>query len=642
MNKSKFNEWFHEIKKDLLVSEPQNIAARAQCCQNIINESISHLNMQLGLSQLQHINQYKCNIDPRSHLKFLIDWPGLRLGSDSAKAPRSKREYEKKAKNWLNGRRAPNYGKTLFPHFISEAEQYSNKVTKFLIPNDKKKQSLYYKILIYKVLAQLCGCSVSLNEQAKKAPFFCKNSIERKGKLKEILQAYAYDHQYIQGFPSCFEEAIDYFENKSNQYFAQYRDNYMNPKKNHKQESSDDHNDNNNKPKLENNDHSDNNNIKSIPDTHSLKIKRDSHISSIQIPPKMPKIEPATPSPSSPPNINNNNNIKSVSHSLTANHKDNDCENDDNIKDKDKPKKMTIKLPTNNHHTIHGQIRSPRHVINPPSFNNIHQPPRKRPRIDVGASSSSSSSSNANNNNNNINNNGVGGGGGGGGGNNGGNNNNHNLNNSMFNQIQFWKNRANTFEHKLKIEEERRKTAEKERDQYKSVLSLMQQNLNMINNNNNNNIKNNNNNNGGGYNTILPSPTGLNILGGTRGGISIQSNPNNGNAIAQLFVNPNQNKSSNNNNNNNNNNTIIATPSKNQQIKQQPNNKGKKRNAFSPPNVQLPTNIQLPPNMSNVTNIPLNIQHLNAIPVMNGLPSNLFQWITNSGHLNMINQHKNG
>ena len=111
-NKGQFNEWFREIKKDLLISEPQNIAARAQCCQNIINESITHLNMQLGLSQLNPSYQYKCNIDPRVHLKFLIDWPGLRIGSDSAKAPKTKREYEKKAKNWLNGRRAPNYGKT--------------------------------------------------------------------------------------------------------------------------------------------------------------------------------------------------------------------------------------------------------------------------------------------------------------------------------------------------------------------------------------------------------------------------------------------------------------------------------------------------------------------------------------------------
>merc|ERR1719361_2632195 len=63
--------------------------------------------------------------------------------------------------------------------------------------------------------------------------FFCKNSVERKGKLKSLLQSYAPDHQYIQGFPSCFEEAVGYFKKKSNEYLDKYKENYLNemPKK---------------------------------------------------------------------------------------------------------------------------------------------------------------------------------------------------------------------------------------------------------------------------------------------------------------------------------------------------------------------------------------------------------------------------
>ena len=159
----------------------------------------------------QSISEYICRVKPKEHLKFLLEWPGLRI-DNSPKAPKSKKEYEKKSKNWLNGRRAPNYGKTLFPFFITSAEKYILSVAKTLIPNNTIKQKLYYDIVIYKVLAQLCGCSVSLHEQAKKAPFFCKNSIERKGRLKEMLQQYASDHEYIQGFPSCFEEAIGFFD----------------------------------------------------------------------------------------------------------------------------------------------------------------------------------------------------------------------------------------------------------------------------------------------------------------------------------------------------------------------------------------------------------------------------------------------
>ena len=169
------------------------------------------MNMNLGLPALSAAQQYSCSVQPTEHLKFLLDWPGLRV-DNSPKAPKTKKEYEKKSKNWLNGRRAPNYGKTLFPFFIHDAERYILATSKILIKNDEEKQKLYYDIVIYKVLAQLCGCSVSLHEQAKKAPFFCKNSVERKGRLKEILQSYASDHEYIQGFPSCFEEAIGYFD----------------------------------------------------------------------------------------------------------------------------------------------------------------------------------------------------------------------------------------------------------------------------------------------------------------------------------------------------------------------------------------------------------------------------------------------
>eukprot|EP00485_Elphidium_margaritaceum_P008530 CAMPEP_0202700424 /NCGR_PEP_ID=MMETSP1385-20130828/13592_1 /ASSEMBLY_ACC=CAM_ASM_000861 /TAXON_ID=933848 /ORGANISM="Elphidium margaritaceum" /LENGTH=611 /DNA_ID=CAMNT_0049357599 /DNA_START=285 /DNA_END=2120 /DNA_ORIENTATION=+ len=193
------------------------------CFQSILNESIAHLNTQLGIAPLSKHEYYKCEINPQRHLKFLIDWPGLRISN----SPQTKREYEKKAKNWLNGRRAPNYAKTLFPWFVEEAEHFCEKTATKLFARNAEQRRVYYQVLIHKVLAQLLGASVSLNEQAKKAPFFCKNSIERKGKLKEILQSYAMDHQYAQGFPSCFEEGVDYFDKKSNRFFAEYRQKFI-------------------------------------------------------------------------------------------------------------------------------------------------------------------------------------------------------------------------------------------------------------------------------------------------------------------------------------------------------------------------------------------------------------------------------
>ena len=39
------------------------------------------------------------------------------------KLPEQYADFEFKAKNWLCGRRAPNYGNTLFPEMINKARQ---------------------------------------------------------------------------------------------------------------------------------------------------------------------------------------------------------------------------------------------------------------------------------------------------------------------------------------------------------------------------------------------------------------------------------------------------------------------------------------------------------------------------------------
>lgn len=224
--KPQFQKWFEAVKRELLQTEPKNILARSECCKRIIDECVEKVNIKLSLPTLLPSQRYQSHVVPSDHLSFLINWPGLRVDA-SPRAPKSKKEYEKKSKNWLNGRRAPNYGKTLFPFFIASAEKYISKVSKLLVQNDQQQQDVYYNIVIYLILAKLCGISVTLHEQAKKAPFFCKNSVERKGKLKSLLQSYAPDHQYIQGFPSCFEEAVGFFEKKSDKYLIQYRSDYL-------------------------------------------------------------------------------------------------------------------------------------------------------------------------------------------------------------------------------------------------------------------------------------------------------------------------------------------------------------------------------------------------------------------------------
>jgi len=242
-----FDAWYIVVKRELLRTEPQNILARAKCFTDIINESCDVLISELKLPKITKNLKYVSNINPLNHLNFLTTWCGLRI-ENTDRVPKTRKEYEKKSKNWLNGRRAPNYGKTLFPMFIFESEKYAVKLSKVLIPNNDKKRGLLCDIIVYKVLSKLCGCSVSLHEQAKKAPFFCKNSVERKCKLRSLLQDYAKEHKYVQGFPSCFEEAVGYFNKKLRELIGTYQHVFNNENNN-----NNNNNNNNSKSNINNN-----------------------------------------------------------------------------------------------------------------------------------------------------------------------------------------------------------------------------------------------------------------------------------------------------------------------------------------------------------------------------------------------------
>ena len=65
--------------------------------------------------------EFDYRTDPQVHLQFLQSWTGLNL-SQAKNAPKTFKDYRTKSKNWMHGRRAPNYAKTLFPEMISAAE----------------------------------------------------------------------------------------------------------------------------------------------------------------------------------------------------------------------------------------------------------------------------------------------------------------------------------------------------------------------------------------------------------------------------------------------------------------------------------------------------------------------------------------
>ncbi len=146
------------------------------------------------------------------HLRFLAEWTGLKT-QQMQYMPKSYTEFEYKAKNWLNGRKAPNYALTLFPEMIRHAESYAEITSNVLFKTNKQASNLLSTALRYGYLARLCSAKISLNDTGRKTPLLIENSIKTaKSTTSKIFQQYAIDHPYPSQFPSHTSEAATYFE----------------------------------------------------------------------------------------------------------------------------------------------------------------------------------------------------------------------------------------------------------------------------------------------------------------------------------------------------------------------------------------------------------------------------------------------
>ena len=105
------------------------------------------------------LKKFICDVNPNDHLKFISNWDGLNV-KQSVTAPTNKKDYDRKSRNWLNGRRAPNYGNTLFPLFIDNAVNYIEYVINVIYPNNVNNinnniddsKHIYKQLLLFSVL----------------------------------------------------------------------------------------------------------------------------------------------------------------------------------------------------------------------------------------------------------------------------------------------------------------------------------------------------------------------------------------------------------------------------------------------------------------------------------------------------------
>ena len=211
-NSQNMTDWVTHCKALLIKMECTNIQTRSNHWSSIVNTQTHHTNHRLNINQ--SLNQYKYQCDPLKHLTFLSEWKGLKM-RQITNYPRTYTEFEAKAKNWLNGRRAPNYGATLFPDMIKTAEQYAHNLAESLFVGNDEFIELYFSVLMYAYLAALCSERITMNNASKRTPLLLENSLKYcKTPTAKMLQNYAQDYPYPHQFPSHLRQAADFFHVK--------------------------------------------------------------------------------------------------------------------------------------------------------------------------------------------------------------------------------------------------------------------------------------------------------------------------------------------------------------------------------------------------------------------------------------------
>lgn len=80
---------------------------------------ILNLNQTLLINNNIQINEISPN-EYEECVGFITNWNGLKL--KEYEMPKTIKKYQQKSRSWLNGRRAMQYGKHLYPIMIQKAE----------------------------------------------------------------------------------------------------------------------------------------------------------------------------------------------------------------------------------------------------------------------------------------------------------------------------------------------------------------------------------------------------------------------------------------------------------------------------------------------------------------------------------------
>eukprot|EP01084_Bolivina_argentea_P109838 196235_1 len=213
--------WIEECRKALLESEKHNLRTRALYWTQIVNQKTKEFNAELNIELNVAFKSFEYAISNpiTSHLNYLITWKGLRSEKMTV-MPQRYQEFEFKAKNWVCGRRAPNYANTLFPQMIVHAERYAHEFAVFLFKDCRRIQKLYELGLMFGYLSSLCSSKITLNDRSKKTYLMFENSLKKdKNPTVQLLQKYAIDmtcgtnqSSSKMRFPNSLQSAYQYYD----------------------------------------------------------------------------------------------------------------------------------------------------------------------------------------------------------------------------------------------------------------------------------------------------------------------------------------------------------------------------------------------------------------------------------------------
>eukprot|EP01084_Bolivina_argentea_P291956 501843_1 len=223
-------KWREECRVNLLDLEKKSIFVRVCAVEKIINEKTYEINRILCINvDDTFLTPYKHYIDAETQCKFIQNWNGLNT-NQMRSVPKSFQDYETRAKNWLNGRRAINYAQSLFPEMMLCADAYAQSVSLKIYSQNQEKRGLYCEILLYSYLSGICSGRVALYDGHHRASLICENSIKKEGNLKRTLQTYFSsqdgDTNQCNAFPKHLQDAIDYFKDKYHEKLEQFQSKY--------------------------------------------------------------------------------------------------------------------------------------------------------------------------------------------------------------------------------------------------------------------------------------------------------------------------------------------------------------------------------------------------------------------------------